>query len=407
MSLITYEDLKAKYEQKLLKEQEVLCRLLAKLKDGYLVEINDEWEGVVPKSHITNLTEIESSVTEPIKALIISGPDKNDRYMVSPKVLKEKAIWEMLEKYKQESQPLRVRISKVVKGGAEIFIDTLRAFLPGRYLRLPGVSPENWINQEIDVLIEELDFKDKKIILNQKKAIEHERQRKAESLIHSLKEGDIVEVPVLRIADFGVFVDLGGIDGLVPASELSWGRFNHPKDVVSVGQMIKVRIFRIERDSLRIACSVKQLEGDPWEHVEEQIGIGSLVEGKVVNEAPFGFFIELKPGVEALLHNSEMDSVAEKPKVGSNITARIIKIDSDQRKIGLSLKDISQDSEKQEQNVNEPALPVENKTVTSEYTMNGNGNGNNYSLPDSGSQTVITGPGIALNPGQDSLENNN
>jgi ribosomal protein S1 len=145
---------------------------------------------------------------------------------------------------------------------------------------------------------------------------------------------------VLRVADFGVFVDLGGLDGLIPASELSWGRFNHPREVVKVGQVIQGRIFRIERDNLRVALSIKQLSGDPWEQIENEIEIGKLVTGKVISEAPFGIFIELMPGIEALLHNSEIPEGTEKPKTGSTVTTKIIKIDLDQRKIGLSLRNV-------------------------------------------------------------------
>ena len=348
MSTIMFEELKNKYQNKIEKDSEVSCKLLAKVKDGYLVDINCEWEGFIPSSHILNYAD-DSNLAESFKALVISGPDKSDRYMVSPKALKEKSVWEMLENLKTESKSFKVTISKVIKGGAEVFIDGLRAFLPGRYIRLPGMSQDNWVNQEIDVLIEELDYKEKKIILNQKKADDLEKQKKAENAVKGLNEGDIVEASVLRIADFGIFVDLGGLDGLIPASELTWGRFTHPKDIVKTGQKVQARIFRIEKENLRVALSIKQLLGDPWEQIENEVGIGELVTGKVINEAPFGLFIELKPGVEALLHNSEMAEGMEKPKVGSMITAKLIKIDTDQRKIGLSLRDISQVTEEKNQ----------------------------------------------------------
>lgn len=342
MTTISFEELKNKYQNKLAKDTLVDCKILTKLKDGYLADINNEWEGFIPNSHIN--CESETTIPEVFQALIISGPDKSDRYMVSPKALKEKQVFEKLEKIKEENTPLRVTISKVVKGGAEIFLEGVRAFLPGRYIRLPGVSQENWVNQEIDVLIEELDYKEKKIILNHKKAVDHERQRKAEITIQKLKEGDIVEAPVLRIADFGIFVDLGGIDGLIPASELSWGRFNHPRDVVKTGQLVQARIFRIEKENQRVALSIKQLLGDPWESIDSELSVGDLIHGIVISVAPFGLFVQMRPGVEALLHNSEISEGMEKPKIGNVINAKVIKIDIDQRKIGLSIRDIEQTS---------------------------------------------------------------
>lgn len=347
MSTITFEELKTKYENKLNKDIEVNCKILAKVKDGYIVDLNDEWEGFIPANHIL---EENLECTNSFKASILSGPDKYDRYLVSPRNLKDKAVWEKLEKLNAEQSVFKAVISKVVKGGVEIFIDSVRGFLPGRYLRLPGIAQENWVNQEIDVLIEELDQKEKKLILNQKKAIDVDKQRKAEATILKLKEGDVISAPVLRIADFGVFVDLGGLDGLIPASELSWGRYNHPKDIVKVGQEIKAIIFRIEKENQRVALSVKQLLGDPWNKIETQIQPGMLIIGTVINEAQFGLFVELKPGVEALLHNSEIPENMEKPKVGSTVTARLIKLDTNHKKIGLSLIDI------------EPNTPEELKT---------------------------------------------
>lgn len=343
MSLVNFEELKNKYENKLAKDVEVACKVLAKLKDGLLVDINEEWEGIVPLKEVNNNNSSEPLLFETIQALVISGPDKSERYIVSQRALHEKHVYEHLQKTLEENSTLKVTIAKVIKGGAEIFIDGARAFLPGRYIRLPGISPEKWVNQEIEVLIEEIDYKEKKIILNHKKAVDVEKHKKAETTIQRLKEGDIVNVPVLRVADFGVFVDLGGLDGLIPASELSWGRFNHPREVVKVGQIIQGRIFRIERDNLRVALSVKQLSGDPWEQIESEIEIGELASGKVISEAPFGLFVELFPGVEALLHNSEIPDGVERAKISSIITAKIVKIDTEQRKIGLSLRNIKQE----------------------------------------------------------------
>lgn len=344
MATTSFEELKTKYQNKLTKDTEVTCKLLTKVKDGYLVDINDEWEGFIPNSHFPNHSE--NGHTESFKALVINGPDKSDRYMVSPKALKEKGVWEKLQKMKEEETSFKVTIAKAIKGGAEVYIEGLRAFLPGRYIRLPGISQESWNQQEVDVLIEELDYSEKKIILNQKKALEIEKQKKAEVTIQKLKEGDIVEASVLRVADFGVFIDLGGLDGLVPASELSWGRFNHPRDVVKIGQVLKARIFRIERDSQRVALSVKQLLGDPWEQIDTEFETGKFVLGKVIGGAAFGYFVELKPGVEALLHISEVPEGTEKLKVGSSITTKIVKIDVDQRKIGLSLRDVEQEEQR-------------------------------------------------------------
>ena len=340
---ITFEELKNKYQSKLPHDSEVNCKLLAKTRDGILVDINDEWEGFIPSNHITTHTSNDSVNNEMFKALIISGPDKSDRYLVSPRALKEKETWEKLIKLKDENTFFKVTIAKIIKGGAEVYIEGVRAFLPGRYIRLPGLSPEKWIHQEITVMIEEIDYKEKKLILNQKKAVDLEKQKRAEVSIQKLNEGDIVEAPILRIADFGVFVDLGGLDGLIPASELSWARFNHPKELFKVGQVVQARIFRIEKENLRAALSIKQLMGDPWEQIDTEWETGKEITGKVISEAPFGLFVELKPGIEGLLHNSEINQDIQRPKIGDTINTKIIKIDPDQRKIGLSFREIKQE----------------------------------------------------------------
>ena len=182
----------------------------------------------------------------------------------------------------------------------------------------------------------------KKLILNQRKAYDLERQRQAYETIQKLKEGDIVESSVLRITDFGVFVDLGGLDGLIPASELTWGRFSHPKEVTKIGEVLKARIFRIEKENQRVALSVKQILGDPWDEIANEYVIGKQVVGKVVSEANFGLFVELKPGIEGLIHNSEIPENVERPKLNSQVTANVIKIDLDKSKIGLSLRNLQE-----------------------------------------------------------------
>jgi len=368
MSTITFEELKAKYANKLTKDVEVSCRILAKLKDGYIVDINEDWEGFIPSTH---LTSEEVNQNEELKAVVLSGPDKSDRYLVSPRALKEKEIWGKLEQLRLEENSFKVTIAKVIKGGAEVFIDSIRAFLPGRYIRLPGIAQENWIGQEIEVLIEEINQKERKLILNQKKAVDLEKQRKAEDTLLKLKEGDVITAPVLRIADFGVFIDLGGIDGLIPASELSWGRYNHPKEVVKVGQEVKAVIFRVEKESQRVALSIKKLLGDPWTQIKSKVEAGMLIYGTVISEAAFGIFVELLPGIEALLHNSEIPEGSEKPKVGSTIIAKVVKLDINQKKIGLSLIDVAQEK------IEGVKLQSDESENTPSSNGNGNGNGNN------------------------------
>lgn len=337
MTALTFDELKSKYQNKPQINSEVKCKLLAKLKEGCVVDINGEWEGFIPASHVT--PDLENNSHE-FSALIISGADKSDRFVISPRALKERRVWDELKSLKEGNTLIKVRISKPVKGGAEVFIEGVRGFIPGRYIRLPGLSPETWPSQEITVLIEELNYEEKKLILNQRKAWELQRQKQAIAVLQKLREGDILEVSVVRIADFGVFVDLGGIDGLIPASELSWGRFSHPTEIVQVGQILRARIFRIERENQRIALSVKQLLGDPWEEINLNWQIGKQLKGKIIGGAKFGYFVELKPGIEALLHNSEIPEGVEKPKEGDIIEAKIIKLDVEQRRIGLSLRNL-------------------------------------------------------------------
>lgn len=370
MTTLTYDELKTKYNGKPLSKDEVECTLLAKFHDGFLVNINNEWEGFIP-----NNQRLQSEAEEELKtfkALVISGPDKSDRYVVSQRAYKEKQVYKDLEKYKEESTPLKVKISRSVKGGAEVFINGARAFLPGRYIRLPGLSPREWSGQEIEILIEEINYEERKLILNQRAAWELERKKQAKQTLQNLKEGDIVEVPVVRITDFGVFVDLGGIDGLVPASELSWGRFNHPRDVVKISQVLRARVFRIERDKERVALSVKQLLGDPWEEVGLDWQIGKQLTGKVIGEANFGLFVELVPGIEALLHNSEIPEGRARPKEGESIEAKIIRIDLEQRRIGLTLFDVKEAEEKEDktESVTKETSASEGTEGVSSYNVN-------------------------------------
>ena len=385
MTSLTFDELKSKYQNKPQVNREVKCKLLAKLKEGCVVDINGEWEGFIPGNHAVDL---ENNSHE-FAALVISGADKADRFVVSPKALKERKIWDELKRLKEENSLIKIRISKPVKGGAEVYIGGVRGFIPGRYIRLPGLSPENWPNQEIEVLIEELNYEEKKLILNQRKAWELQRQRQAVNVFQKLKEGDIFEVSVIRIADFGVFVDLGGIDGLVPASELSWGRFSHPKEIVKIGQVLRARVFRIEKENQRVALSVKQLLGDPWEEIDLDWQVGKQLKGKIIGGAKFGYFVELKPGIEALLHNSEIPEGTQSPKEGDIVEARIIKLDAEQRRVGLSLRNI--ESPLSIEKVQEPSVQEVTTNANVEDALIASQNGNLSSKNEAGTNETSTG----------------
>ncbi len=253
-------------------------------------------------------------------------------------------MWRKVEKSYYDKITIEGKIIKLVKGGCIVNIKGMEAFLPGSQLDMIEVKDmSKFIGETLEFRVIKFDKLKENIVVSRKVILEEEFQKKAEVLWEQIKEEDILEGIVKNIADFGVFVDIGGIDGLVRIGDLSWGRITHPSEVLKVGDKVKVKVLQINKEDKHVSIGLKQLTPYPWEDVEKKYPIGSKVKGKITSLTDYGAFVELEPGVEGLIHISEMSwtrirSPSEILTVGETVQAVVLDIDKPEEKISLGLR---------------------------------------------------------------------
>jgi ribosomal protein S1 len=318
-------------------------------RDGALVDVGGKSEGFVPFKEISNIPidAIENviKVGDRHEFYILREENENGQLTLSLKRVAQARGWVQLEDQKKNDETIRARISAVVKGGVVVDVYGLRGFVPASQLRVKGTTPEELIGMEIPMKILETDTKRNKLILSQRLAIQEEKAAQREKILATLESGQVVSGEVVRIADFGAFIDLGGLDGLLPISEISWERVSHPSDVLKVGDYVTTKVLKVDRDKGHISLSLKQMQPDPWKEIEEKFQDGQVVSGTVRKIQSFGAFVQIYPGVDALLPTVEMsDQPNIKPEdvvhVGQEVKAVIKKFSPREHKISLSLKGV-------------------------------------------------------------------
>ena len=254
--------------------------------------------------------------------------------------------WAQLNDAKIQGDTILAKVVSTVKGGVLVDVADLKGFIPSSQLRT-GTPFDGLIDQKIEVKVLEADPKKNKLILSQRQAVAEQRDQVVDNILSELEEGQVVKGEVVRIADFGAFVDINGIDGLLPISEISWQRIKHPSDVLALGDSIEVKIIKIDQELKRISLSLKRMTENPWQQIEGKFEEGQVVKGTVNKVATFGAFINIFPGVEALLPIAEMLGENPNPfnlyKVGDEVEVLIKKFTPQEHRIALSVKDMKKD----------------------------------------------------------------
>jgi len=316
-------------------------------RDGLLVDVQAKSEGFVPAKEVSNMPvdNIEDVVEigKRYEFYILREENENGQLTLSLKRVAQARGWVKLEEQKKNDETIRAKISNVVKGGVVVDVYGLRGFVPASQLRVKGTTPEELIGMEIPMKILETDTKRNKLILSQRLAVQEEKAAQREKILNTLQAGQIVSGEVVRIADFGAFIDLGGLDGLLPISEISWERVSHPSDVLKVGQIVSTKVLKVDQEKGHISLSLKQMQPDPWQEIEDKFEEGQVISGTVRKIQSFGAFVQIYPGVDALLPTVEMSEQPNiKPEevvqVGQEIKALIKKFAPKEHKISLSLK---------------------------------------------------------------------
>ena len=315
--------------------------------DEVLLDIGYKTEGVILSRELSIKHDVNPddvvAVGDQIEALVLQKEDKEGRLLLSKKRAQYERAWGQIEKVKEEDGVVTGTVIEVVKGGLILDIG-LRGFLPASLVemrRVRDLAP--YIGREIEAKIIELDKNRNNVVLSRRAWLEQTQSEVRTNFLHTLQKGQVRSGVVSSIVNFGAFVDLGGVDGLVHVSELSWKHIDHPSEVVEVGQEVTVEVLDVDMDRERVSLSLKATQEDPWQAFARTHAIGQVVPGKVTKLVPFGAFVRVEDGIEGLVHISELaQRHVELPdqvvKVGEEVFVKVIDIDLERRRISLSLR---------------------------------------------------------------------
>ena len=322
--------------------------IIKREKDGYLVSVKGaKTEAFLPDNEISSTDAEQSSleIGDEKEFYVLKEENDQDAMVLSLKRIACAQAWAQLNDAKTSGDTILAKVVALVKGGVLVDVADLKGFIPSSQLRT-GLPFEGLIDQKIEVKVLEADPKKNKLILSQRQAVAEQRDQVVDNVLAELSEDQVVTGEVVRIADFGAFVDINGIDGLLPISEISWQRIKHPSDVLTLGSKIEVKIIKIDSELKRISLSLKRMGVNPWEEIEGQFKEGEIIEGTVNKITGFGVFVNIFPGVEALLPVAEIEGENVNPfnvfKVNDKIKVLIKKFTPQEHRIALSTKDIKE-----------------------------------------------------------------
>lgn len=329
-------------------EGELVTGTVVKIEhDEVLLDFGFKSEGVIPVRELSIRKDVDPSeivsIGDQLEALVLQKEDKDGRLILSKKRAEYERAWINIEEKFKNEETVTGEVIEVVKGGLILDIG-LRGFLPASLVDLRRVKDlDTYLGQTIEARVIEMDRNRNNVVLSRRVILEEGRRNERAEILSNLAKGMRLKGTVSSIVDFGAFVDLGGIDGLVHISELSWSHVNHPSEVVKVGQEVEVEVLDVDLQRERISLGLKQTTEDPWRHLVEGYPVGTVVEGKVTKLVPFGIFVSLGDGVEGLVHISEMapkhvSTPSQVVKVGDAVNVKVMAIDLDRRRISLSMK---------------------------------------------------------------------
>ena len=313
-----------------------------------MVDIGFKSEGLINRSEFNSkdLPEIGSN----IDIFLEKFEDTDGNITLSKYKADFIKRWEELKHFCDSEEPVKGKVVKRVKGGLVVDLGVIQAFLPGSQADVhPIKNFDDFIGKEFDFQIVKVDEVRKNLVVSRKAILEESLNEKRQELMTKIEIGAELEGVVKNITDFGAFIDLGGVDGLIHITDFSWGRINHPSEIVEIGQKINVQVIDFNKETSRISLGLKQLVDNPWESIPEKYKVGDIVKGEIVSIMNYGIFIELEKGIEGLIHISEVSwtknvqNLQDSFKVGNSIESKVLFVDSDEQKISLGIKQLSED----------------------------------------------------------------
>jgi small subunit ribosomal protein S1 len=328
--------------------QIVKGKIVAITDSGVAIDIGFKSEGLVPITEFPNIDELKPG--DEVEVFLESVEDRDGQLVLSRKRADFMRTWERVTKSYETGEVLTGKITRRIKGGLVVDLMGLDAFLPGSQIDVRPVRDfDQFIGKTMEFRVAKINHPNENVVVSHKVLVEAEMQEQRSAILNSLEKGQVLEGNVKAITDFGVFVDLGGVDGLVHITDLSWGRVNHPSEVVKLDQTINVVVLDFDEAKKRISLGLKQLQPHPWENIETKYPVGTKVTGKVVSLADYGAFIEIERGIEGLIHISEMSWTqhikhpSQVVSMGQMVDAVILSLDKENKKISLGMKQLEPD----------------------------------------------------------------
>lgn len=359
------EGMRDNVEVKSLRSGEVVKGVVVQVSnDEVMVDVGAKSEGVVPIRELTcynvNNPQDVVKVGDEIECVVLKVEDNEGKLILSKEKADARKAWGKLEEAMEKQEIIEGIVREVVKGGLLVDVG-VRAFLPASLVERGYVEDlSKYQGQTVQVQIIEMNEVKRKVILSRKAVLEVEYAQKRQHLFETIQEGQVVKGEVRRLTQFGAFVDIGGVDGLLHISEMSWHRINHPSEAVSVGGQIEVMVLKVDRENEKVSLSLKQVLPNPWDNAAENYPVGSIVSAKVVRIAPFGAFVQLEPGVEGLVHISHLAdhhvaNPADVVTAGETVNVKVLSVDTVEKRIRLSIREVAKEQKAKEtrENVNE------------------------------------------------------
>lgn len=322
-----------------------------------LVDVGYKYDGVLPISELSSLHVNQVSdvlqVGDEVEVKVLRLNDEEDQLVLSKKAVDAEKAWKELQQKFESGETLTATVAEVVKGGLVVDVG-VRGFIPASLVERHFVEDfSDYKGRELTLKVIEIDSEKNKLILSRKAVLEDELNRKKEETLHSLEVGQVIDGTVQRLTDFGAFVDIGGVDGLVHVSELAWHRVGHPSEVLAEGDQVKVKVLKVDRENERISLSLKETQEGPWDQAAKQIKVGDVIKGTVKRLVSFGAFVEVYPGVEGLVHVSQIArrhvaTPAEVLKEGQEVQVKVLDVQPEQKRISLSIKEVEQEEVRKE-----------------------------------------------------------
>ena len=331
------------------KEKEVVMGTVVGITDReILLNIGFKSDGLVPASEFRDMPELKMG--DEIEVYVENQEDPNGQLVLSRKKAKVITAWQKIQRALDEDLVIDGFVKRRTKGGLIVDIFSIEAFLPGSQIDVKPIRDfDIFVGKKMEVKVVKINYANDNVVVSHKVLIEKDLEAQRAQILNNLEKGQVLEGVIKNMTNFGVFIDLGGVDGLLHITDISWGRISHPSEVLSLDQKVNVVVLDFDEDKKRISLGMKQLQAHPWDALSQDIQIGSKIKGKIVNVADYGAFLEIMPGVEGLIHVSEMSwsqhlrNPQEFLKVGDEVEAQVLTLDRNDRKMSLGIKQLTED----------------------------------------------------------------